>query len=376
MRLGEANRLYVARNTLGYIRFFDDFLATPLTNNWEDVGGIQSRADPKVYTVQTATKAIERCLLMTTDPGDLVLDPTCGSGTTAFCAEKWGRRWITCDTSRVALAIARQRLLTAKYDYYELKDPERGPAGGFIYEEVPHITLESIAKNTEIDAIAERFNPQIEAALGDLNQALGRNWREWEVPREVPHPVWPEAAQRAYKRLQELLPAATREQAQEAEDLLAVVYQETGHRWTAGEIPDPIPAPDWPPEAVTALRRFWELKRQKRQEIDESIARNAKPETLYDRPRKRAGVVRVSGPFTVEAIPAPMVADPAETPILQFEEEEARALLNDRGGDYLTDMLGLLQAQGGVLFPGGKKLVLQNLRRLSLGLLHGEGETA
>ncbi len=271
-----------------------------------------------LYAVQTNTKIIERCILMTTDPGDLVLDPTCGSGTTAFCAEKWGRRWITCDTSRVALAIARQRLLTAKYDYYELRDPKRGPAGGFIYEEVPHITLESIAKNTEIDVIAARFNPQIEAALADLNRALGREWREWEVPREA----------------------------------------EEG----------------WPKEAREANARFWQLKREKRREIDESIQRNAPPETLYDRPKKRAGVVRVSGPFTVEAIPAPMVTDPAETPIPQFEEEEAKGRLNDRGGDYLTDMLNLLQSQGGVLFPGGRKLALQNLRRLSLGLLHGEGE--
>jgi len=109
---------------------------------------------------------------MTSDRGDLVLDSTCGSGTTAYCAEKWGRRWITCDTSRVALAIARQRLMTGKFDYYELREPERGPAGGFIYETVPHITLESIAKNTEIDAIAAKYQPQIDQALADLNRAL------------------------------------------------------------------------------------------------------------------------------------------------------------------------------------------------------------
>jgi adenine-specific DNA-methyltransferase len=176
----------------------------------------------RLYAVQTNTKVIERCILMTTDPGDLVFDPTCGSGTTAYCAEKWGRRWITCDTSRVALAIARQRLITAKFDYYELKDPERGPAGGFIYETVPHITLESIAKNTEIDAIAAKYQPEIDQALAELNKALvgatqvgaplvgathasplrGLPLREWEVPREVPHPVWPEEAKKAYWRLQ------------------------------------------------------------------------------------------------------------------------------------------------------------------------------
>ena len=125
---------------------------------------------------------------MTTDPGDLVFDPTCGSGTTAYCAEKWGRRWITCDTSRVALAIARQRLMTAKFDYYELKDPERGPAGGFIYETVPHITLESIAKNTEIDAIAEKYQPQIEEALQQLNRHWARIGKSGRCHAKCPIP--------------------------------------------------------------------------------------------------------------------------------------------------------------------------------------------
>jgi adenine-specific DNA-methyltransferase len=237
-RLRQAERLFVVGNSLRYVRFLDEVPARPLTNIWTDTG-IAGYGDPKLYAVQTNTKVVERCILMTTDPGDLVFDPTCGSGTTAWCAEKWGRRWITCDTSRVALAIARQRLMTAKFDYYELKDPERGPAGGFNYETVPHITLESIAKNTEIDAIAAKYQPQIEQALAELNAALkgkpiririaegGRAGQvvdfsapdtetvtlpsgqvvkanellEWEVPREVPHPVWPEEAKQAYWRL-------------------------------------------------------------------------------------------------------------------------------------------------------------------------------
>jgi len=257
---------------------------------------------------------------MTTDPGDLVFDPTCGSGTTAYCAERWGRRWITCDTSRVALAIARQRLMTAKCDYYELQDPDRGPAGGFVYETVPHITLESIAKNTEIDAIAAKHQPQINEVLEATNRALGKNWKEWEVPRE------------------------------------------TGAKWGK--------------EALAAHDQFWDLKRKKRQEIDASIQRNAPQETLYDRPHIKKGVVRVSGPLTVEAIPVPAMQDPAESRIPQFEEEEARARVSDRGGNYLTDMLNLLRQQGGVLFPGGKKMELKNLRPLNIGMLHGEGEAA
>ena len=149
-RLALANRLYVAEDTLRYIRFLDDFPAVAYNSAWMDIGGVQSRSDPKVYVVQTATEAVKRCLLMTTDPGDLVLDPTCGSGTTAYVAEQWGRRWITCDTSRVAITIAKQRLMTAVYNYYELADSVDGVGSGFNYKTVPHVTLKSIANNQEI----------------------------------------------------------------------------------------------------------------------------------------------------------------------------------------------------------------------------------
>jgi adenine-specific DNA-methyltransferase len=158
-RLIAAGRIQKTGNTLSYVRFLDDFPAFALANTWSDIGGIQSRSDPKIYVVQTSTTAVQRCLLMTTDPGDLALDPTCGSGTTAYAAEQWGRRWISIDVSRVPLALARQRLLTATFPWYELKDEERGPAGGFVYKRkqnrkgeeiggiVPHVTLGSIAKN-------------------------------------------------------------------------------------------------------------------------------------------------------------------------------------------------------------------------------------
>ena len=160
-KLADAKRLYAAEETLRFVRYLDDFPAVPLNTAWMDIGGIQSRSDPKIYAVQTSTVAIQRCILMTTDPGDLVLDPTCGSGTTAYVAEEWGRRWITIDTSRVPLALARQRLLTATFPWYELKDGEKGPAGGFVYLPegesynpkaigpgiVPHVKLESIAND-------------------------------------------------------------------------------------------------------------------------------------------------------------------------------------------------------------------------------------
>jgi adenine-specific DNA-methyltransferase len=426
-RLAESDRIAVFPKSIRYVRYQGDFPVIPLTNIWGDTWG----ETEKLYAVQTNTKVVERCILMTTDPGDLVFDPTCGSGTTAYCAEKWGRRWITCDTSRVALAIARKRLMTAKFDYYELKDPERGPAGGFVYETVPHITLESIAKNTEIDAIAAKYQPQIEQALAELNAALkgkpiririaegGRAGQvvdfsapdtetvtlpsgqvvkanellEWEVPREVPHPVWPEEARQAYWHLLELKRSGKLGAEEEAEPLLETVYRLTGHRWEGlGQVPDPVPPEDWPDAAKDALRRFWELKRKKRKEIDESIQRNAPQEVLYDRPRVVRGVVRVTGPFTVEAIPVPAVEDPTQAPIPQFEDSvgvdprvypgqpqgvaptSEPGRINDRGGDYLATMINLLKQQGGVLFPGGKKLELMNIRSLNLGYLHAEAE--
>jgi len=372
-RLANAERLIKSGKKLRYIRYLDDFPLITLTDLWEDTMGEREM----FYAVQTNTKVIERCILMTTDPGDLVLDPTCGSGTTAWCAEKWGRRWITCDTSRVALAIARQRLMTAKFDYFELKDPERGPAGGFIYQTVPHITLKSIAQNTEIDEIAARYNPQIEQALNDLNKALNTKWKEWEVPRPIPHPTWSEAAKAAYR---EYLTASqkaltTPEEVQKRKGFLKILNQETGLNWNEKDVPEPVPANDWSDAAREAFFRFWELKQKKRQEIDESIQRNAPQEVLYDKPNIKRGVVRISGPYTVEAIPVPAVEDPLESPIPQFEEQEARARVSDRGGDYLNDMMNLLRQQGGILFPRGKKMVLQNIRNLNLGFLHAEAET-
>ncbi|MBI5648603.1 MAG: site-specific DNA-methyltransferase [Ignavibacteriae bacterium] len=177
-----ADRVAVTGNTLGYIRYLDDFPATPYSNYWQDTG-TGSFTEDKVYVVQTSIKVIQRCLLMTTDPGDLVLDPTCGSGTTAYVAEQWGRRWITIDTSRVALALARTRLMAAKYPFYLLADskegikkeaeltgripPEHKPDGdirkGFVYKRVPHVTLKSIANNPDI--VEGMTRAQIDAAI-------------------------------------------------------------------------------------------------------------------------------------------------------------------------------------------------------------------
>ena len=194
-RLIEAERVAVEGNRLTFKRYFDDFPATPLDNVWTDIsGGIKSRSDPKIYAVQTSTSVVERCLLMSTEPGDLVLDPTCGSGTTAYVAEQWGRRWITIDTSRVPLALTRQRLLTATFPYYELQDEQRGPAGGFVYKRrqnqkgeevggiVPHVTLKSIAND----------EPPAEEVLVDrpeIDKKVTRVTGPFVVEATIPTPV-------------------------------------------------------------------------------------------------------------------------------------------------------------------------------------------
>ena len=206
VRLEKAERLWpTLRGTLQYVRFLDDFPVIPLSNVWTDTG-TGSFTDDKIYVVQSGSKVVERCILMATDAGDLVLDPTCGSGTSAYVAEQWGRRWVTIDTSRVALALARARIMGARYPYYLLSDSREGqlkeaeisrktPSDaptcddirqGFVYERVPHITLKSIANNAEIDVIWEDFQERLEPLREELNQA---DQRQIEFPQrrlEIP----------------------------------------------------------------------------------------------------------------------------------------------------------------------------------------------
>ena len=266
IRLNSASRIALEGRTPAYVRFIDDFSVYPLTNVWMDIGGIQSRTDPKVYVVQTAAEAIKRCILMTTDSGDLVLDPTCGSGTTAYVAEQWGRRWITIDTSRVALALARGRVMGARYPYYVLSDSrdgqlkeaeiERRPPlsapthnnvrQGFVYERVPHITLKAIANNAEIDVIWEQFQAKLEPLREQLNNALGTSYEEWEIPRNTDNA--------------------------------------------------------WPKEAAKIHANWWTHRISRQKEIDASIAAKADFEYLYDKPCQDKSKVRVAGPFSVESL--------------------------------------------------------------------------
>ena len=315
-RVMKADRILPTGSTLSFKKFFDDFAAISVDNIWTDVsGGVTSRSDPKVYVVQTGTTIVQRCILMTTDPGDLVLDPTCGAGTTAYVAEQWGRRWITIDTSRVALALARARVMGARYPYYLLADSHEGqrkeaevtrkaPSDtptygnvrqGFVYERVPHITLRDIANNAEIDVIHEEFLEKLEPLRMELNAALGRDYEEWEVPREPGDP-WPESAASAW-----LITRGPGNTDADKAAALRVLNTELGRNYTLDDMPD-LPRDPWEPGATDLHRRWWEQRVARQKEIDASIAANAGYEYLYDKPYEDRGKVRVAGPFTVESI--------------------------------------------------------------------------
>ncbi len=264
-RLTKSERLIVSGRYLRYKMFADDHPVVRISNYWDDVraGGF---GEAKIFVVQTTTDVVQRCILMTTDPGDLVLDPTCGSGTTAYVGERWGRRWITIDTSRVALALARARIMGARYPYYLLSDSVEGQRNeanvsrsepslrrasgdirqGFVYQRVPHITLRDIANNAEIDVIWERYQEQLEPSREMLNDELGESWEEWEIPRQA-DPKWPDFANECHA--------------------------------------------DW-----------WNLRIARQREIDASIAAKAEFEYLYDKPCEDDRKVRVAGPFTVESL--------------------------------------------------------------------------
>jgi adenine-specific DNA-methyltransferase len=257
-----AARLVKSKTSLDFKRYLDDFPYKSISNWWDGLGG----ASNQIYIVQTNERIVERCILMATDPGDLVLDPTCGSGTTAYVAEQWGRRWITIDTSRVALALTRARIMGARYPYYLLADTPEGQRKeaeitrtlpsvapthgdirqGFVYRRCSYITSGVIANNAEIDVIWERFQETLEPLRQALNAELDTNWEEWQIPRE-------------------------------AND-------------------------DWSAKARELHATWWETRISRQKEIDASIAAKADIEYLYDKPCEDKSRVRVAGPFTVESL--------------------------------------------------------------------------
>jgi len=317
-RMGKANRLHVASNSLSQMNYIDDYPVSPISALWTDTF-LGSFAEDKVYVVQTSRKVIERCILMTTDPGDLVLDPTCGSGTTAYVAEQWGRRWITIDTSRVALALARARIMGARYPWYLLADSREGQLKegevtrtpprdtpvqgrlrqGFVYKRVPHITLKSIANNAEIDTIWESYQAKLEPLREALNAALGTAWQEWEVPREL-------GAEQA------ALPSRLREgpgvgpSSADSADRRPPLTPSASGRGTVGEL----------------HAEWWAQRIARQKEIDASIAAKADTEYLYDQPYTDSARVRVAGPFTVESL-SPHRVPAVDTDDSLFDELEA-----------------------------------------------------
>jgi adenine-specific DNA-methyltransferase len=261
-RLALAGRVAAGNTTVRYKRYMEDFPVLPISDRWESM----QIGTGLIYVVQTSSSIVERCLLMATDPGDLILDPTCGSGTSAYVAEQWGRRWITIDTSRVALALARARIMGARYPFYLLADSREGQVQeaklqgrvpsetpvhgnirqGFVYERVPHITLKSIANNAEIDVIWDQYQTQLEPLREKLNAELKQSWREWEIPREA--------------------------------------------------------SEGWSKDAKATHAAWWEARIARQRAIDASIAAKAEFENLYDKPYEDKSKVRVAGPFTVESL--------------------------------------------------------------------------
>jgi len=331
--LAIGGRLIAVKNTLAYVRYEDDFPVTEYNNVWDDT--VRSTfAAGKIYVVQTSEKVIQRCLLMSTDPGDLVLDPTCGSGTTAYVAEQWGRRWITTDTSRVALALARTRLMAAKYPYYYLADSSEGIKKemeitgkvppeyktqndikkGFVYKRVPHITLKAIANNSEIDTIHSKWQEKLDLIRIKLNDLLKKTWEEWEIPRK---------ADKA-----------------------------------------------WPKEAGKLHKEWWNLQKKRQEEINKSISRNADQETLFDQPHEDKKRIRVTGPFTVESLsPHRVLSTDEQIPVSEKEGRKSHG-----SAQFATMILENLKKAGVQNTIKNERLHFDRLETYAGTWIQAEGE--
>ncbi|WP_199504857.1 site-specific DNA-methyltransferase [Qipengyuania sp. YIM B01966] len=387
VRLCKANRILPQPKSVRiYKQFWKDFDQLPLGAFWSDVRSEQNR----IYVVQTVEKAIQRCILMATDPGDLVLDPTCGSGTTATVAEQWGRRWITIDTSRVALALARTRMMANRYPWYLLADSEEGRSKesdltlrppsdlpinrdlrqGFVYDRVPHIKLSDIAKNTRIDEIWDRWQGELEAIREALNHKRGRFYaneregynrdetqavpasanpdllpfEEWSMPSEAGSP-WPADALKPFAAAQkDNTKRATREKH------LAKLNEILGRAYTLETLPD-APVDPWDDEEAIALHaQWWEARIARQKEIDEVIAKTAETEYLYDKPYEDPGRVRVAGPFTVESLSPHRVLPASEDDSLaeDLDAAEGKRVREDDGAnnDFAAIVIEYLKSEG------------------------------
>lgn len=337
-RLAATGRLHIGSKQLAVRRYPDDFGLKAISNWWDGFGGA---SDP-IYVVQTNEKIIERCLLMTTDPGDLVFDPTCGSGTTAYAAEKWGRRWVTCDTSRVAITLTKQRLLTQGYDYYTLRYPHEGLKGGFANRTIPHITAAGVANNPEVDDIYARMHPAIDSSLQALNVAL-----------------------KSYSPLDKFEVA----DGQRKGELLDFSAKAGLLEW---EVPFEFPEA-WPDATRQAFNAFHAARQGMQKQMDFSIAAHAEQETLFDQPHIDRAKLRVSGPFTVEAVPFPSVLalEQAQQPV-QADFAIARSGESSRQHQWRDELM-----KTGIRGKGGQMLRIGELETLpSARYLHASGTLA
>jgi len=360
-RLGLAGRLVPQKNALRYMRRINDFSAYAVSNVWTDLGG----ATDKRYVVETSPQLVQRCLLMASDPGDLVLDPTCGSGTTAYVAEEWGRRWITIDTSRVALALSRARIMGARYPYYLLADsvagkekegeithsaPSTAPSQGnirhgFVYQRVPHISLKDITGNAELAVISQRYEPSMDTLRESINKCRGLELEEWQMPAEAGDP-WPRTARKQHERFMRVTTDATKQKA------VNQINKILGRQYTIDTVPtDPVDP--WEDEELIDLHRnWWELKIERQAEIDASIAAKAEFEYLYDKPYEDNKVVRVAGPFTVESLSPHRVLGVGE------DDELIDPLQIKEGTDEYDNV------------PTFEQMVLENLRSAGVQQAH------
>jgi adenine-specific DNA-methyltransferase len=372
-RLASAERIepYSSGETIRYLLRLSDYPVSPIHNIWTDT----PPPSDKRYVVQTSIKVIQRCLLMTTDPGDLVFDPTCGSGTTAQVAEEWGRRWITADTSRVSIAIARQRLMTAKYEFFKLRDESIGIAGNFLYKTVPHVTLKSIAQNQNLDPIFAKHQRGLDEALVQCNASL----------RQVTPPL--------HESLHAKLLRKQKDEGRKAitdADRRRWELPTGGRRWEHWQVPFDTD-PDWPKvlaDAVSTYRAAW---RAKMDEVNACIAANAEQEELVDVPQVVSGIVRVSGPFSVEAVQPPEMSlsdakvvtveefDGAPGEMETFEMRMVETLADQEAQNvdaYLDQMMRYLKMDG-VLFPNNKVMKFHRLEPVMDGsVIHAEGRWA
>lgn len=390
-RLAKSERLYQAgksptkSGTLKFKKLSSDFGMSKLDNTWNQ----QSSEQNKIYVVQTSIKIIQRCVLMTTDPGDLVLDPTCGSGTTAFVSEQWGRRWITIDSSRVALALARQRLLTASFDAYRTKDPAAGvdptapqnPAFGFYYDEVPHITSGSIAQNSNLDPIFAKHEPILAARLSDLNTALSNLLNQIAIIQtQLVEKLRQKYSTEGGRALTEedlrrwLLPGTPAAMIDFGTPGQRGKWKEAipaGKGWQEWEVPfdtDPV----WPETLQTTLTAFRTAWKEKMNEVNQQIKSNADKEELVNSPKPISSATRVSGPFSVEGV-RPEELTLGEDGRLYDPTANSFDETGTANADGYIDLMISLIRKDGVTFLGNRRAEFESLEKEAGKSFHARG---